>query len=79
MGVPKWDTCWIDPDLLHHAGSSAFKSKTKNTEFQAVRKSTLAVFSLIILGVVAYFIMPMTPVPDYVDAVMNRANQLSGQ
>ncbi|WP_297019923.1 hypothetical protein [Thalassospira sp.] len=41
-----------------------------------MKKSVLLVFSLIGLGVAGYFLLPLTPIPDYVHAVMDRANQL---
>lgn len=43
-----------------------------------VRKSVLLFFTLVGLGVAAYFVLPLTPVPDYIDAVLNRASLLFG-
>jgi len=42
----------------------------------AVKKSVLLVFSLIGLGVAGYFLLPLTPIPDYVNAVIDRADKL---
>ncbi|WP_255353109.1 hypothetical protein [Thalassospira sp. HJ] len=41
-----------------------------------MKKSVLLVFGLIGLGVAGYFLLPMTPIPDYVHAVMDRADKL---
>ncbi|WP_417827762.1 hypothetical protein [Thalassospira sp.] len=41
-----------------------------------MKKSVLLVFSLIGLGVAGYFLLPLTPIPGYVHAVMERADKL---
>lgn len=41
-----------------------------------MKKSVLLVFSLIGLGIAGYFLLPLTPIPDYVNAVMDRADKL---
>ncbi|WP_430472715.1 hypothetical protein ACQ0MK_11525 [Thalassospira lucentensis] len=41
-------------------------------EFYVLRKSVLLIFTLIGLGVAAYFILPLTPIPGYIDGVLNR-------
>ncbi|WP_156111645.1 hypothetical protein [Thalassospira australica] len=41
-----------------------------------VKKPVLLVFTLIGLGVAAYFLLPLTPVPDYINAVIDRAGRL---
>lgn len=43
-----------------------------------MRKSVLLFFTLVGLCVAAYFVLPLTPVPDYIDAVLNRASLLFG-
>lgn len=41
-----------------------------------MKKSVLIVLCLIGLGVAGYFILPLTPIPDYVSAVFDRADKL---
>lgn len=41
-----------------------------------MKKPVLLVFTLIGLGVAAYFLLPLTPVPDYINAVIDRAGRL---
>jgi hypothetical protein len=51
-----------------------------DTEFQVrvsvVPKPVLILLITIGAGVAGYFTLPLTPIPDYVAAVMERANQL---
>jgi len=65
---------------LHLTGFSARSGPGKTTRQRkrasAVKKSVLIVFCLIGLGVAGYFILPLTPIPDYVSAVFNRADKL---
>jgi hypothetical protein len=79
LEVP-WDTRRICPDLLHLTGFSARSGPGKTTRqrkrVSAVKKSVLIVFCLIGLGVAGYFILPLTPIPDYVSAVFDRADKL---
>ena len=41
-----------------------------------MKKSVLLVFSLVGLGIAGYFLLPLTPIPDYVNAVIDRADKL---
>ncbi|MDG4718087.1 MULTISPECIES: hypothetical protein [Thalassospira] len=44
-----------------------------------MRKTALLLFTMIGLGVAAYFVLPLTPIPDYVKSVIDRASMMFGQ
>jgi hypothetical protein len=52
------------------------KKNHKTKRVSVVKKPVLLVLSLIGLGIAGYFLLPLTPIPDYVNAVMDRAEKL---
>jgi hypothetical protein len=48
----------------------------KEKRVSVVKKSVLLLFGLIGLGIAGYFLLPLTPIPDYVNAFIDRADKL---